>query len=77
MSSHTALLKSILRFHGRDPQGYDVQLQEDGTVSVRGPGAAAFYPQPAWTTKFIRHLLRGFYDPVTSPAGQGAGVTER
>lgn len=60
----TRLLHSLLRLHGRSPDGFSATLLDDGSISIVGPRGAAFYPQAAWTSRFLRHLQLGFFDPV-------------
>ena len=68
----TQLIHAIVRFTGRAPEGFQVAVLEDGSIQVRGPHGAAFYPQQAWLSKFTRHLHRGFYDPA--PVQQHAAL---
>ncbi|HYF16346.1 MAG TPA: hypothetical protein VEA40_00655 [Ramlibacter sp.] len=58
----TQLVHSVVRFTGREPDGFAAAVLEDGSIQVRGPHGAAFYPQQAWLSKFTRHLHRGFFD---------------
>lgn len=60
----TRLLHSLLRLHGRSPDGFSATLRPDGTVGIAGPHGAVFYPQPGWTSRFLRHLRLGFFDPA-------------
>lgn len=60
----TRLLHSLLRLHGRSPDGFSATLLADGTISIVGPRSAAFYPQQAWTSRFLQHLWLGFFDPA-------------
>lgn len=64
----TRLLHSLLRLHGRSPDGFAATLLADGSISIVGPRGAAFYPRAAWTSRFLRHLRLGYFDPV--PAHQ-------
>ena len=58
------LLHSLLRLHGRSPAGFSATFLPDGSVSVVGPHGAAFYPEAAWTSRFLRHLRLGYFDAV-------------
>ena len=60
----TRLLHSLLRLHGRNPEGFSASLQPDGTISIVGSHGAVFYPGEGWTSRFLRHLLLGYFDPV-------------
>ena len=60
----TRLLHSLLRLHGRCPDGFTATLLADGSISIVGPHGAAFYPGAAWSSRFLRHLRLGFYDPA-------------
>jgi hypothetical protein len=61
-SEATQLVRSLLRLHGHDPAGFHASL--DGlSVCVRGPVAFACYRADGWTSRFIRHLCSGYYDP--------------
>ena len=60
----TRLLHSLLRMHGRSTDGFSVTFLSDGSVRVCGPGTASFYPAVAWTSRFLRHLRCGFFDPA-------------
>ena len=60
----TRLLHSLLRLHGRNPQGYTAALLADGSVRIVGPHGAVFYPEAGWTSRFLRHLRLGFFDPA-------------
>ena len=59
----TRLLHSLLRLHGRNPDGFSATLLAGGTISIVGPHGAAFYPGDACTSRFLRHLQMGFFDP--------------
>ena len=58
----TQLLRQLVVVHGRDPAGFSAAVLPDGTISVRSPAAAAFYPLEAWTSRFLRHLHQGYFD---------------
>lgn len=60
----TRLLHSLLRLHGRSPVGFSASILPGGTVCVVGPHGAVFYPGPAWTSRFLRHLRLGYFDAV-------------
>lgn len=72
----TVLARSIVRLHGRDPLGFTATETYDSVVCVRGPGATAYYPREAWTTKFTRHLVRGFFTPSAVDARVGVSAEE-
>ena len=61
----TELLRQLVLVQGRDPGGFSAALLPDGSISVRSPAAAAFYPLEGWTSRFVRHLHQGFFDPKT------------
>ena len=61
-SPETRLLRSLVRLHGRDPSGFQATVLPDRTVQVMAPSGAAFYPLEGWTSRFLRHLHRGFFD---------------
>ena len=63
----TALARNIVQLHGGDPLAFRVTETHDGVVSVLCSGTTAIYPQEAWTAKFTRHLLRGFFRPCGAP----------
>lgn len=71
----TQLVHSVVRFTGRHPEEFQAAVLEDGSIQVRGPHGAAFYPQQAWLSKFTRHLHRGFYDAVQVQAAATATAT--
>lgn len=58
----TRLLHSLLRLHGRSPVGFSATFLPGGILSVVGPHGAAFYPEEAWTSRFLRHLRLGYFD---------------
>lgn len=60
----TRLLHSLLRLHGRNPDGYSATVRGGGTISIVGPHGAAFYPEAGWTSRFLRHLRMGFFEPA-------------
>lgn len=60
----TRLLHNLLGLHGRCADGFSVAFLSDGSVRVRGPRTASFYPGVAWTSRFLRHLLCGYFDPA-------------
>lgn len=62
----TRLVRNLLRFGGRDPAGFEARLLDDGTVAVRGPFACAYYQVDGWTSKFVRHLHAGYFEPQPS-----------
>lgn len=66
----TQLLRALVRFHGRDPGMFEAAVLDDGSIRVLGPNAAAFYAADAWTSRFIRHLHKGYFDPqpVAAPS---------
>lgn len=66
----TQLLRQLVVVQGRDPWGFSAVVLPDGTISVRSPAAAAFYPLDGWTTRFMRHLDQGYFDART--LGQSA-----
>ncbi len=59
----TQHVRNLLRFNGRDPDGFEARLLEDGTVAVRGPFVVAYYQDEAWISKFVRHLHAGYFEP--------------
>ena len=50
----TRLLRNLVRFHGRDPSGFEARLLETGMVRVTAPSGAAFYPMEGWISRFVR-----------------------
>jgi hypothetical protein len=68
----TQLLRALVRYHGSDPQLFEAAVLDDGSIRVLGPGAAAFYPADAWTSRFLRHLHKGWFDPQRAPTAAGA-----
>jgi hypothetical protein len=58
----TQLLRQLVMVQGRDPRGFSAAVLSDGSISVRSPAAAAFYPLDGWTTRFVRHLHQGYFD---------------
>ena len=74
----TALARNIVQLHGGDPLSFRVTETHDGVVSVHCSGTTAIYPQEAWTAKFTRHLLRGFFRPCGAPVRkQDHGIPEQ
>jgi len=63
----TRLLHNLLRLHGRCPDGFSAVFLLDGSISIIGPHGAAFYPGDGWTSRFLRHLRQGFFDPAPVP----------
>jgi len=63
--AETQLLRQLVLVQGRDPRGFTAALLPGGSISVRSPAAAAFYPVEGWTSRFLRHLHRGFFDART------------
>lgn len=61
----TQLLRQLVVVQGRDPWGFSAAVLPDGTISVRSPAAAAFYPLEGWSTRFMRHLHQGYFDART------------
>jgi hypothetical protein len=61
----TQLLRQLVVVQGRDPWGFSAAVLPDGTISVRSPAAAAFYPLDGWTSRFMRHLHQGYFDAQT------------
>lgn len=61
----TQLLRELVAVQGRDPWGFSATVLPDGTISVRSPAAAAFYPLDGWAGRFIRHLQQGYFDART------------
>lgn len=59
----TQLLRQLVSVQGRDPGGFSAALLPSGSISVRSPAAAAFYPLDGWTHRFVRHLHQGYFDP--------------
>jgi hypothetical protein len=74
---YTPMVRSLVLAAGRDPSQFEVQSLDDGSLKIRGPSSAAFYPAQAWTSKFLKHLHRGFFDakarthPGLSPQVEG------
>jgi hypothetical protein len=60
----TRLLHNLLRLHGRNPAGFSATFLPDETISVVSPHGAVFYREPGWTSRFLRHLQLGFFDPA-------------
>ena len=63
--AETELLRQLVAMQDRDPSGFSAAVLADGTISVRSPAAAAFYPLAGWTTRFMRHLHQGYFDART------------
>lgn len=61
------MLRQLVLVQGRDPGGFFAALLPGGSISVRSPAAAAFYPVEGWTQRFERHLGQGFYDARALP----------
>lgn len=61
-------ISNLLLASGRDPDSFQVTLQPDGLVRVRGPSGTAFYPRDNWFSRFARHLEKSFFDPAPPPA---------
>lgn len=59
----TRLIRNLLRLHGHPAEAFVASCLDDGSVCVRGPGAFASYRPEAWTSKFVRHLCAGYFDP--------------
>jgi hypothetical protein len=80
-SPETRLLRSLVRLHGRDPEGFRATVLPERAVQVMAPCGAAVYPLDGWTSRFVRHLHQGFFDarhPALLPAehaGSGGGGT--
>lgn len=63
----TKLLRSLVRLHGRPPEAFRIhRASPDGRVLVVGPTSVVSYPAESWTTAFLRHLHRGYFDPSAS-----------
>jgi len=58
----TQVLRRLVEVEGRDPWGFTAAVLPDGSISVRSPAAAAFYPLDGWTSRFVRHLHQGYFD---------------
>jgi hypothetical protein len=56
---YTPMVRSLVLAAGRDPAQFEVESLDDGSLKIRGPSTAAFYPAQAWT---LKHLHRGFFD---------------
>lgn len=63
---HTRLVRSIVRLNDREPRDFSVSAVSPADVCVRGANTAVFYPATAWISKFVRHLLTGYFDTVRS-----------
>jgi hypothetical protein len=61
-TTETLLVRRLIQVQGRNPDGFSAAVLADGTLSVRSPSAVAFYPAEAWTSRFLLHLHRGFFD---------------
>ncbi|MBA2962003.1 MULTISPECIES: hypothetical protein [Ramlibacter] len=61
------LVQNLVRLTGRDAHGYEAFVLADASIAVRNSTAAAYYPLEGWTSRFIRHLHQGFYDPPHGP----------
>lgn len=70
---HTSFVQSIVRKHGRNAADFGAMILDDGTVAVSGPIGTALYPLDGWTSKFVRHLEQGYFDPVIAPASSSGG----
>lgn len=57
----TRLLRDHVRLHGLDPDAFQAWTIADGTIAVRSPTAAAFYPRKGWLARFDRHLRLGYF----------------
>jgi len=67
MSAHaleTRLLHALLRLHGHERAGFSARLMADHGICITGPHSASFYPVEGWTSLFLHHLRRGFFDPA-------------
>lgn len=63
---HTHLVRNIVRLNGREPLDFSVSAVSPADVCVRGANVAVFYPAKAWISKFVRHLLTGYFDAARS-----------
>lgn len=61
-SMETTLLRQLVRLHGRDPSSFQAVVLQDGSICVRCRGTAAFYRPQAWTSRFVHHLCKGYFD---------------
>lgn len=80
LSPETRLLRNLVRLHGRDPHGFEATVLPSQRVRVMAPCGAAFYPCDGWTSRFVRHLHQGFFDPrqpatLSGERGSGEGGT--
>jgi hypothetical protein len=60
--AETLLVRHLARLHGRNPEGFVANILPDGSVGVRSPSTAVFYPPEGWVSRFVRHLHHGFFD---------------
>jgi hypothetical protein len=60
----TRLVHALLRLHGHPVDGFSARLMPDGAICITGPHSASFYPDNCWTSLFLHHLRRGFFDPA-------------
>lgn len=58
----TLLVRNLVRYAGRHPQGFEASVLQDGSIRVLGPFGAVFYPAEAWTSRFMRHLHKGYFE---------------
>jgi hypothetical protein len=72
----TALVRHLVIYSGREPDGFTGDVLEDGSIGITGPHCAVFYPPVAWVSKFVRHLHRGMFDLQDEAAGgaEAAGL---
>ena len=78
MSPHfpaeTRLVRNLVRLHGRDPRGFQAAVLPGGRLQMLAPCGAAFYPLDGWTSRFVRHLVQGFFDPRHPATLSGAAA---
>jgi hypothetical protein len=59
----TRLLKNLLRISGREIKNFELKLLDGKSVRVLLDGVVAHYPLEGWTSRLLRHLYAGFFDP--------------
>lgn len=61
--AHTQLVYDLVRSTGRDGDRFSAWADHRG-VCVRGENTGVVYLHERWTREFVRHLERGYFDPV-------------
>lgn len=64
--TYARLVRNLVRLHGGNPEPFRVVLENEA-LWIRCDGVVAYYPLAAWTSSFLRHLLRGYFTPWSAP----------